>query len=281
MHPTDLGFARMAAVYEPVLRRILESEAAAQPGNLLPGFEQSPHFGEQILTYTFDPEVIVHINAPAVLDPHKPTRLVLYALPNGNTIPQTIGKQKKPDVDWHFFIQHIGAQTRRLREVLADENIIVAYLQAECRSWPTWRRQHEDSGALIAELIESVKTRVGGPETVDLICHSGGGSMLFGFINNADEIPDWVRRIVWLDANYGYSDEQQHGDRLLEWLQRSPEHFMGVVSYDDRRIKINGKLVVGPTGGDIPQDEHNARAATSRCDAGRKQAGCVHALPRA
>jgi len=36
--------------------------------------------------------------------------LVIYALPNGNTIEQTTGKRLKEGDDWHFDIQHIGAK---------------------------------------------------------------------------------------------------------------------------------------------------------------------------
>jgi hypothetical protein len=244
----------MAAAYEPVMRRILDSTAARAPAprrGLLPGFERSPHFDEQIKAYVFEPDVSIHINAPSAssFDPHKPTRLVLYALPNGNTIAQTIGRQEAPDVDWHFFIQHIGAQTRRLREVIPDANVVVAYVEAGGRSWPGWRQKHADEGALIAELIESVKSHFAGEVTVDLTAHSGGGSLIFGYLNHVEEIPAWIRRVVWLDANYAYSDEQRHGDKLIAWLQESPEHFLGVVAYDDRAVRYEGKLVVGPTGG--------------------------------
>lgn len=271
VHPTDLGFYRMAVAYEPILRSILDSSTPQEPrvehpaaktetperraavlqDGMLTGFERSPHFDEQIKAYTFEPDVSVQINAPsaATFDPRKPTRLVLYALPNGNTIAQTIGRQRAPDVDWHFFIQHIGAQTRRLREVIPDANVVVAYVEAGGRSWPAWRRKHADEGALIARLIESVKSHFAGEVTVDLTGHSGGGSLIFGYLNHVDQIPDWIRRIVWLDANYAYSDEQRHGDKLIAWLQNSREHFLGVVAYDDRAVRYEGKLIVGPTGG--------------------------------
>ena len=259
VHPTDLGFARMAAAYEPVLTRILNcgpvpatrAVHASQQDGTLSGFDPGPHFAEQVKTYTFEPDVTVHINAPspALFDLRRPTRLVLYALPNGNTIAQTVGKQRRPGVDWHFFIQHIGAQVRRLREVNPSENLVVAYLEAGGRSWPSWRRKHDNAGELIARLIDSVRSHFAGRVTVDLAGHSGGGSLIFGYLNHGDAIPDWIGRIVLLDANYAYSDEQQHGDKLLAWLQRSSDHFLGVVAYDDRRIRLNGKLIVGPTGG--------------------------------
>jgi len=217
----------------------------------LPGFQRSPYFDEQIRSYTYDPNVSVLINAPAAarFDPNKPTRLVIYALPNGNTIAQTIGREWAEGVDWHFFIQHIGAQTRLLRNSLPDENLVVAYVEAGGRSWPAWRSKHPDNGALIARLVDSLREPFGPQATVELTCHSGGGSFIFGFVNHAEEIPDWVERIVFLDANYGYSDNDQHGDKFVRWLEASSRHYLGVYCYDDRRIRVDGKLVVGPTGG--------------------------------
>ena len=228
----------------------LESAGSAE-AETLPGFERSRHFDEQVKTYTFEPDVTVHINAPATerFDTARPTRLVLYALPNGNTIAQTIGRQRAPDVDWHFFIQHIGAQTRRLREIVTDENLVVAYLEAAGRSWPRWRREHAGSGEKIAALVDSIRAHFPADTTVDLSSHSGGGSFIFGYLNHVDEIPDWIGRIVFLDSNYAYSGKQQHGDKLIRWLQRGRRHCLGVVAYDDREIRVNGKLVVGPTGG--------------------------------
>ncbi len=246
-------FRVAAAVLAATVWLVADLHAApptSQPG-LLAGFDLSQHFDEQIRTYTFEPDVTVHINAPSPkrFDPDKPTRLILYALPNGNTIAQTIGRQRGEGVDWHFYIQHIGAQTRQLREVITDENLVVAYLEAGGRSWPHWRKKHENSGALIAKLIDSVKAQFSGKVTVDLAGHSGGGSLIFGYVQHVGDIPDWIGRIVALDANYAYSDERQHGDKLISWLRRSTDHYLCVVAYDDRRIRINGKLVVSPTGG--------------------------------
>jgi hypothetical protein len=84
---------------------------------VIPGFSISPYFGEQVATFLYNPEVRIHINAPPInsFDATKPTALVFFALPNGNTIEMTVGKQVGPNDDWHYDIQHIGAQTRFLR----------------------------------------------------------------------------------------------------------------------------------------------------------------------
>jgi hypothetical protein len=218
----------------------------------LAGFETQPFFNEQIRTYIFEPGVRVHINAPGPerFNPDQQTRLILYALPNGNTIEQTIGKKVVEGVDWHFGIQHIGAQTRRLREIIKDQNIVIAYLEAEGKSWPQWREKHPDNGKLIKAVIASITDQLPVTNvTIHLSGHSGGGSFIFGYINAVEHIPDTITRISFLDSDYGYSDEERHGDKIIEWLNRSPHHYLSVICYDDRNIKLNGKLVVGPQGG--------------------------------
>lgn len=231
---------------------LMAGGCAAPRSGKLADFNMSPYFDEQVKTYTFDPNVTVHINAPSAsaYNPAKPVRLVIYALPNGSTIAQTIGCQKEPDLDWHFYIQHIGAQTRRLRELRPEENLVVAYLQAGGRSWPAWRQNTPGSGPRLVALIDELRGYFPDKRTtVELTCHSGGGSLLFGYINEMEQIPDWIERIVFLDANYGYSDEAKHAEKLMAWLQGSPRHYFGVVAYDDREIEVDGKKVVGPTGG--------------------------------
>jgi len=220
--------------------------------NQFPGFILTQPFGEQVKKYEFDPDVkiLIHAPNPEKFDPGKPTRIVFFALPNGNTTDQTFGKKVKEGVDWHYGIQHIGAQTRRLREVITDENIIVAYLEAGRRSWPRWKKNHPDYRKIVPRILDSVKNQIPAKKvTLELSSHSGGGSLLFGYIDAFERIPDILRRISFLDSDYGYSDESRHGDKLIEWLRRSPDHHLVVLCYDDRNIRLNGKLVVGPTGG--------------------------------
>ena len=101
----------------------------------LAGFQDSPAFQERTALFTLEPEVKVLVNAPstAAFDKNKKVMLILYALPNGNTIEQTIGHKLQPGDDWHFDIQHIGAQTRFLRQLLPDRNIVVACLEANAQ----------------------------------------------------------------------------------------------------------------------------------------------------
>jgi poly(3-hydroxybutyrate) depolymerase len=173
--------------------------------------------------------------------------LIFYALPNGNTIEQTIGKQLLPGDDWHFDIQHIGAQTRFLREVLTHQNVVVAYLENSLKSWPAWRRQHGDD--FIPELLDTVKRIFAGSQMeVVLTGHSGGGSLTFGYLNRVTDIPADVRRIAFLDSNYAY-ETAKHADKLLRWLQASRDHRLCVLAYDDANALLDGKSFVSPEGG--------------------------------
>ena len=218
----------------------------------IPGFEIGPDFGEQVKTLTFTSGVKVTINAGSrsMFDPGKPVELIFYALPNGNTTEQTIGKAVQEGVDWHFGIQHIGAQVRRLREVITDRNIVIAYLEAEQLSWPLWRRKHDGGSPIILGIVDSVAALMPVKEVrIVLSGHSGGGSFIFGYLNGVRHIPDRVERISFLDSNYGYSDDEGHGQKLIEWLRASNDHCLSVIAYDDRNITLNGKLVVGPDGG--------------------------------
>ncbi|HEY0072766.1 MAG TPA: hypothetical protein VGB77_01600 [Abditibacteriaceae bacterium] len=219
-------------------------------------FRPSPWFEEQIAEQWIEPNVRVFFNAPSKVEPHRPLHLIVYATPNGNTIEQTLGSAMAPGLDWHFDIQHIAAQTRRLRKVSPDENIVLACVEAEGLSWPAWRAQHPNNAVLLRALVESFSESLkeqfplSQPVRVTLSGHSGGGSFLFGFLNSSETIPESIDRIAFLDANYAYSDTpERHGNKLLAWLKSAPTKHLVVLAYDDRNITLNGKNVVGPTGG--------------------------------
>jgi hypothetical protein len=90
-------------------------EAFSQP---LPGFKTMASFNEQeFYSENFAKDVILSINAPEKFNKKGKTYLVLFALPNGNSIEWTKGKKMKPGDDWHFDIQHIAAQTRLVRNL--------------------------------------------------------------------------------------------------------------------------------------------------------------------
>lgn len=216
------------------------------------GFIDVPSQPQQQLVLRVAPEIRAWINASIDHDPARPTDFIFYALPNGNSIEQTLGCAPRAGLDWHYSIQHIGAQVRRLRLMRPDRNIVLILVEADQRSWPAWRAAHTDNARRIRDLVGDLTRLVPhdpAHRTITLAAHSGGGSFITGFINAADAIPPEVTRIVHLDSNYSYSDDERHGEKLIAWLRASQANHLFVLAYDDREIQLDGKRVVGPTGG--------------------------------
>ncbi len=185
--------------------------------------------------------------APESFAPEKPVDLIFYALPNGNTIEETIGKKPQPGDDWHFDIQHIGAQTRWLRQAVTNKTIVVAYLEAGTKSWPAWRKSHDDRR--IAEILGDV-CGIFSSNQMDVVLagHSGGGSLIFGYLNAVEKIPTEVKRIAFLDSDYDY-DSKLDAQKIKDWLTASGENHLCVLAYQDYLALLNGKTFVSETGG--------------------------------
>jgi len=219
-------------------------------GQKLPGFIGSPYFNEQIVTFQYEPEVRMHINAPAEddFDPEKPTGIMLFALPNGNTIEWTAGKQLQAGDDWHYDIQHIAAQTRFLRQATDDYNLVTVYLETVQKSWPSWKAKYVNHASLVKGMVEYIRNifKDYSPFVI-LSGHSGGGRFTFSYLDGVTDIPDYVDRISFLDSNYGYEDV--YGPKFVNWLNASPGHFLSVIAYNDSVALYNGQPVVSATGG--------------------------------
>lgn len=217
---------------------------------LLPGFHSEPKSSEQVRWLLSTDAVRIYFNAEADFNLQKPVELIVYLLPNGSTIEQTLGKRLAPGDDWRFDIQHIGAQVRLLRHLDPAENIVLCCLEAPGRSWPRYRADHADNPRRIRNLFATVAGVL--PPTaklrIALAAHSGGGSFLFGYLNSG-AINDAITRIIFLDADYSYSDQLHHGDKLIAWLRRSPANHLIVFAYDDRNVTFDGKKIVSDTGG--------------------------------
>jgi len=211
----------------------------------------SPWFEEQSFTAAFEPHTRTHVNAP--LDnggePGRATRIIAYALPNGNTIEQTLGCQMAEGLDWHYDIQHVAAQVRLLRSLLPNERVVLICVEAGGLSWPTFRSSQPDANARIGRMLDKWRKQFGTEDAkVTLTGHSGGGSFMFGVIESADKIPSYIDRIAFLDANYSF-DAALHAGKLERWLNGDSLRRLIVLAYDDREITLNGKKVVSPTGG--------------------------------
>ena len=176
---------------------------------LLPGFTPSIDFGEQQMVIEDSPTgTRILINALIKgFGNNEKILLIFYALPNGSSIEHTFGKKPKKGDDFRFDIQHIGAQTRFLRSILKERTIVVAYVEATQKSWPSWVAGNPDAIHEIKEMVASVGEMYArwSPEVV-LNGHSGGGRFILSYINAAEEIPANVVRIAFLDSSYGHED---------------------------------------------------------------------------
>ncbi|MEO6254920.1 MAG: hypothetical protein ABIO79_16535 [Ferruginibacter sp.] len=216
----------------------------------LPGFTSTGIFNEQELTISDQwKDVIVNINAPVKMNSGTKTYLVFYALPNGNSIEWTKGKKLHPGDDWHSDIQHIAAQTRYVRHTDKKNNYIIAYVMAKQKSWPAWKRSTPDSIFIIKKVIDSISHlfETYRPEII-LNSHSGGGSFIFGYLDAVEKIPANVKRIAFLDSDYGY-EEGKHTNKLVNWMQAGKSNKLLVLAYNDSIVIYNGKPLVSATGG--------------------------------
>jgi len=218
---------------------------------LLPGFTPSGSFSEQqIVIENSAPGTRILINAPVEgFGPNDRVLLVIYALPNGNTIEQTFGKKMKEGDDWHFDIQHIGAQTRFLRVVLKDQTVVVAYLENSRKSWPAWNANTPDYKEQVRQIVSDVTGifAAWNPQIV-LNGHSGGGRFIFSYLDAFENIPENIVRISFLDSNYGWEDTI-YGPKLVRWLKSGKDKFLCALAYNDSVVIYNGKPLVSPTGG--------------------------------
>jgi len=161
-------------------------------------------------------DVKITIDKPAVFSSPRKTIVVFYALPNGNTTNQTMGKKMQPGDDWHFDIQHIKAQTGFVRRQLGKINFVVIYLENSFKSWPLWKQKHPEFRSLIPHLVDSISYLFGADRKVYLNGHSGGGSFIFGYLAGVSKVPGYIKRISFLDSNYGY--DSTYYPKIKEWL---------------------------------------------------------------
>ncbi len=66
-------------------------------------------------------------------------------------------------------------------------------------SWPAFRQNTDNADKQIRRLIESLQTDMAADETY-LTCHSGGGSLIWGWMKSYEHLPESVTRIALLDA---------------------------------------------------------------------------------
>lgn len=125
---------------------------------------------------------------------------------------------------------------------------MVIYLENNYRSWPAWKQRHPDYTKLIAHIIDSLNDLVSGKQKdIYLNGHSGGGSFIFGYLASAEKIPANVKRISFLDSDYGY--DSSYYSKFRNWLDTVKGSALNVFAYNDSVALYNGKSFVSATGG--------------------------------
>lgn len=215
----------------------------------LPDSYPAPFADERVAERWVMPDVRAVANIPGRAGTSRPTRLVVYATPNGSTIEQTLGFARSGD--WRSDIQHVLAKVRRQRCERPDDAIGLVCIEPEGLSWPAWRKKHAEAApGLAVQILNGVRGLCGAPQAeVVLTGHSGGGAFTWAVLDSGDAVPPGIGHFAWLDSNYSYSDESRHGDKLLAWLRGGVDRRVTILAYDDRRITLNGKAVIGPDGG--------------------------------
>ncbi len=185
------------------------------------------------------------------------TRVIFFALPNGNTIEQSAGKILQPGDDWHYDIQHIAAQTKFIREHNRKYNYVVVYLEAASKAWTAYAAAHPDSPQLFRKMTSVLQQEIErlsggklpvGSQEIILASHSGGGRFVFNWIAGGYNIPSEVVKIAFLDSNYGFEPELFTA-KIAGWLRDGKTHTLSVISYIDSTVILNGKHIVSSTGG--------------------------------
>lgn len=233
--------APMGIAAEPA-EELDPAAATARPRGFVPG---AP--GELVRWETSD-DGRRYTNLPARFGAAAPAEIVVYATPNGNTIEQTLGRQRGTDESFRYDIQHVLAQVRLYRKEVPEHTVALVVLEAPDLSWPTWRQAHADAPARAAAMMKSIAELVPGAK-LSLVSHSGGGALTFALLNHAQTLPDAVERIAFLDSHYAFEAGEEHGKKLAAWIRASRTHRLVALAYDDRKIRLHGKRVVKPGGG--------------------------------
>ncbi|AXY75457.1 hypothetical protein D3H65_16365 [Paraflavitalea soli] len=202
----------------------------------------------RILSFGVGTDVKVTIDLPRVINKDRSTTIVFFALPNGNTTAQTMGKKLVAGDDWHYDIQHIRAQTRFVRKAWKKHQVVVAYLESTQKSWPQWKTLHSNYKELVQHITDTVISLIPARhKNVYLNGHSGGGRFIFSYLDGVDNIPSDIQRISFLDSNYGY--DSSYTGKLITWLQHNKTACLNVFAYNDSVALYNGKPLVSATGG--------------------------------
>jgi hypothetical protein len=110
------------------------------------------------------------------------------------------------------------------------------------------KQKHPDFKNEIPHMVDSLAGLMKAKHRVIYLNgHSGGGSFIFGYLAGVSTIPSSVKRISFLDSDYGY--DSSYYPKIKDWLQQVKGASLNVFAYNDSIALYNGKPVVSATGG--------------------------------
>jgi hypothetical protein len=121
-------------------------------------------------------------------------------------------------------------------------------LENNYKSWPAWKQKHSEFKTLIPHLVDSLSGLVSKrKKEIYLNGHSGGGSFIFGYLAGVERIQEKIKRISFLDSDYGY--ESSYYPKFKNWIKQVKGSSLNVFAYNDSIALYNGKPFVSATGG--------------------------------
>ncbi|MBS1565204.1 MAG: hypothetical protein JST39_12495, partial [Bacteroidetes bacterium] len=181
---------------------------------------------DSIYSFPMGEDARITIDMPAA-GRYKNTILICYALPNGNTTEQTMGRRLQPGDDWHFDIQHIRAQTLFVRKTMPHTRVVLAYFENTYKSWPSWKTKHADYAVRVQQMVDTVYAITADRHAaIYLNGHSGGGRFIFSYLDAMPVLPERLERISFLDSDYGY--DSGYFPKLHDWLKASRRHCLNI-----------------------------------------------------
>ena len=223
-----------------------DAATADVPPAILTGFSRARNREWTRETTSDDGRVVTNVDGG--FDLTKPSIVIVYASPNGNTLEQTLGRKRNEGESFRYDIQHVLAQTRLFRGLVPQQNVVLVVLEEKALSWPVWVKRHSDAPARARALLLAQASFVPSPRYV-WASHSGGGSLVLAAIDGGRDVPAEVDTILFLDSHYAFEEKSGEGTKLAAWLKASTSHRLVAIAYDDRNVLLHKRRIVSPKGG--------------------------------
>ena len=111
-----------------------------------------------------------------------------------------------------------------------------------------WKTKHPDHASIAKRIVDTIYNLIPSKQKVIYLSgHSGGGRLIFSYLDAVSTIPSYIKRIIFLDSDYGY--DSSYLPKLKSWIQKDKSHYLIVFAYNDSVALYHGKTFVSATGG--------------------------------